>query len=63
MEAYDIYQKILHYWQKLCVSPSGVSVKRDYAHVPVHVLINGQLTTVEEVYLDDGKIILRVNHE
>ena len=63
MDAYDIHQKILTLWQSLARPVSGASAKKAFPDVPVYVLIDNKLVTVEEVYLDSGKIILRANNE
>lgn len=63
MDAYDIHQKIQALWQSLATPASGASVKKSFPEVPVYVLIDNKLVTVQEVYLDSGKIILRVDNE
>ena len=61
MDAYDIQDKIRKAWGELCRPVSGSSVKKDWPKVPVHVLVNGELKEVKEVYVDSQKIILRAD--
>ena len=63
MDAYDIQDKIRKAWGDLCRPISGASAKKDWPKVPVHVLVDGKLIEVKEVYVDDQKIILRASNE
>lgn len=63
MDAYDIQDKIRKAWSELCRPASGASVKKEWPRIPVHVLVDGRLIEVKEVYVDAQKIILRAENE
>ena len=63
MDAYDIQNQIRQAWSNLCRPTSGDSVKKNWPKVPVHVLVQGKLVEVKEVYVDSQKIILRADNE
>lgn len=63
MEAYAIYKKIKEYWQKLSMGPSGASVTRHYADIPIYVRRNGVLHKVNDITLVDNKIVLDTENE
>ena len=63
MDAYDIQDRIRKAWSELCRPASGTSVKKNWPKVPVHVLVDGELREVKEVYVDSSKIILRASNE
>ena len=63
MDAYDIQDKIRKAWSDLCRPASGSSVKKNWPKIPVHVLVDGKLVEIKDVYVDSQKIILRADNE
>lgn len=63
MDAYDIQQRIKALWETIARPISGSSVNKVFPEVPVYVLIDNKLISVKEVYLDNRKIILRVDDD
>jgi len=61
MDAYDIQHRIKSLWETVARPVSGDTINKVFPETPVYVLIEGKLISVEEVYLDDRKIILRTN--
>lgn len=59
MDAYDIQQQIRAIWETVAKPASGTTLSKIFPETPVYVLVEGKLVTVQEVYLDSGKIILK----
>ena len=58
MDAYDIHQLIFQAWQRLANNNDATTVKKAWSQVPVYVKIDGQVSAVSSVTVEDGKIIL-----
>ena len=58
MDAYDIQHKIKTLWETVSLPNSGDSPNKVFPETPVYVLIDNKLVSVEDVYIDDRKIII-----
>lgn len=63
MDAYDIQQRIRTLWEAVARPTSGESANKVFPETPVYVIVDSKLLPIDEVYLDDRKIILRANNE
>ena len=58
MDPYDIQQRIKTLWETVAQPASGDTLNKVFPQTPVYVLIDDKLISVEDVYIDDRKIII-----
>ena len=58
MDAYDIQKKIKALWETVAQPVSGDTLNKVFPQTPVYVLIDDKLVAVDDVYIDDRKIII-----
>lgn len=58
MDAYDIQNRIRTLWETVAQPASGDTLNKVFPETPVYVLINDKLIPVDDVYIDDRKIII-----
>lgn len=58
MDAYDIQQRIKSLWETVATPVSGDSINKVFPQTPVYVLVDDKLIAVDDVYIDDRKIII-----
>ena len=58
MDAYDIQKKIKALWETVAQPASGDTLNKVFPQTPVYVLIDDKLVAVDDVYIDDRKIII-----
>lgn len=58
MDAYDIQQRIKTLWETVALPNSGTSPNKVFPETPVYILIDDKLIPVNDVYIDDRKIII-----
>lgn len=58
MDAYDIQHRIKTLWETVAVPTSGDTLNKVFPETPVYILINDKLISVDDVYIDDRKIII-----
>jgi nitrate reductase NapAB chaperone NapD len=61
LDAYNISFMLMEAWRKYAMQVSGACEK--LGQVPVYVDVDGKLVKVIDVTSDDGKIILKTEHE
>lgn len=58
MDAYDIQTRIKTLWETVALPSSGASPNKVFPETPVYILIDDKLIPVNDVYIDDRKIII-----
>ena len=58
MDAYDIQQRIKSLWETVATPTSGDTLNKVFPQTPVYVLVDDKLIAVDDVYIDDRKIII-----
>lgn len=60
MDAYHIQQELFKHWQQLSHIADAGSIKKSWSDVPVYVKLEGKLQVVENISVEDGKIVLDI---
>ena len=58
MDAYDIQHRIRTLWETVAQPASGDTLNKVFPETPVYILIDDKLIPVNDVYIDDRKIII-----
>ena len=58
MDAYDIQSRIKTLWETVALPSSGDTINKVFPETPVYVLVDDKLIAVDDVYIDDRKIII-----
>ena len=60
MDAYQLQQELFKHWQQLAHINDASSIKKSWSDVPVYVKLEGKLHIVDNISVEDRKIVLDI---